>query len=351
METDTNVLKSAPLTIAGMIIILAAIKFAELLINPLLMAFFIFIICAPAIGWLKKKRVPESLAILIVILLIFTFYALFIQLISSSLSLFIQDAPKYQQGLDELLISTRGFLDKIGFNFAFLGQEGSMDPSKILQFTSSIFSSLSELLSQELTFLFLTIFLLTEVDSIALKIKVIAENSKFSLEDLMNIGNSIRHYLSIKTITSLVTGVLVSVLLALIGVDYPILWGLVAFLLNYIPTIGSFIAAIPAIIISIIELGFPASFLSIGGYVLINLFIGNILEPRIMGKGLGLSSFIVFFGLIFWGYILGYVGMFLSVPIMIAIKIVLENDTKTKWVAALLGTKNDAEASLNENIT
>jgi AI-2 transport protein TqsA len=351
METGKMILKSTPLTIAGMIIIIGAVKYAELLINPLLMAFFIFIICAPVIGWLKKKRVPESLAILLVILLIFTFYGLFIQLISTSLSLFVEDAPKYQQGLSEILISARTFLDGIGIDLAIIGQAGSMDPSKIMQFTTSIFSSLSEMLSQELTFLFLTIFLLTEVDSISLKMQLIAKNSKYSLEYLMNIGNSIRHYLSIKTLTSLITGVLVGIFLALIGVDFPVLWGLVAFLLNYIPTVGSIIAAIPATIISIIELGFPASFLTIGVYVAINLIIGNIIEPRIMGRGLGLSTSVVFFSLIFWGFILGYVGMFLSVPLMMVIKIMLENNPKTRWIAALLGTENDAEALLNENIT
>ena len=346
METDKKILISTPLTIAALIIIIAAVRYAELLINPLLMAFFIFIICAPLIGWLKKKKVPESLAILFVILLIFTFYGLFIQLISTSLSLFLKDAPKYQQGLSEVLISARDFLDNIGINLAILGQAGSMDPSKIMQFTTRIFSSLSEMLSQEITFIFLTIFLLAEVDSIAVKIKVIAKNSKYSLEYLLIIGKSIRHYLSIKTLTSLITGILVGVLLALIGVDYPVLWGLVAFLLNYIPTIGSIIAAIPATFISIIQLGFPASFLTIGVYLAINLIIGNIIEPKMMGKGLGLSTFIVFFSLIFWGFILGYVGMFLSIPLMIVIKIMLENNPKTKWIAALLGTKNDAEAAL-----
>jgi AI-2 transport protein TqsA len=351
METDNSMLKSTPLTIAGMIIIIGAVMYAELLINPLLMAFFIFIICSPAIGWLKKKRVPDSLAILLVILLIFTFYAIFIQLISTSLALFVEEAPKYQQGLNEQLISSRAFLDKIGFDLALLGQEGSMDPSRIMQFTTRVFSSLSEILSQEITFIFLTIFLLTEVDSISLKMQLLAKNSSYSLEYINNIGNSIRHYLSIKTLTSLITGVLVAIFLALIGVDFPVLWGLVAFLLNYIPTVGSIIAAIPATIISIIELGFPASFLTIGVYVAINLVIGNIIEPRIMGRGLGLSTFVVFFSLLFWGFILGYVGMFLSVPITMVIKIMLENNPKTKWIAALLGVQKDAEALLNDNIS
>ena len=347
METKIGIQKSTTLTIAGLIIIIAAVMYAESFINPLLMAFFISILCAPPIAWLKKKGVPDGLAILIIILLIFLFYGLFIQLISTSLSLFLRDAPKYQQSFSEILISLQSTLNDRGINLVLMEEGSALDPSKIMKYTANIFSGLSEMLSREITFIFLTVFLLAEVDSIGLKMKVIAKNSNFSLDYLKSIGGGIRHYLSIKTVTSLVTGVLVAVFLSLIGVDYPVLWGLVAFLLNYIPTIGSIIAAIPAVFISIIQLGFPASFLTIGVYVAVNLIIGNIVEPKIMGKGLGLSTFIVFFGLIFWGFILGYVGMFLSVPLMMAIKIILENNPQTKWIAALLGTKKDAEAALD----
>jgi len=125
-------------------------------------------------------------------------------------------------------------------------------------------------------------------------------------------------------------------------VDYSILWGLLAFLLNYIPTIGSIIAAIPGITFSLLQFGFPATFWTAGIYIFANVAIGSVLEPRIMGKGMGLSAFTVFFCLIFWGFILGPVGMFLSVPITMAIKFILDYNPKTKWIAVLLGTRDDA---------
>ena len=276
------------------------------------------------------------------------FYAGFIELISTSLSLFIDDAPKYQQRLSEIRDAARESLNSRGIDAVIFGNSNAMDPSKLMQITSLIIGQLRETISQEITFIFLTIFLLTEVDSISVKVKVIEKYSMISHDYLITIVKSIRHYLSIKTVTSLATGLLVGICLALIGVDFPVLWGFVAFLLNYIPTIGSIIAAVPAVILSILELGFPTSLLTLGVYILVNIGIGNIIEPRMMGKGLGISTFIVFFGLIFWGFVLGYVGMFLSVPIMMVIKIVLEYNPKTKWIAALLGTKNDAEFALNE---
>jgi AI-2 transport protein TqsA len=351
MDIKIEKINSVGLSIAVFIIIIAGLIYAEAIVNPLLMALFISIICAQPIEWLKKKKVPGGLAVLIVILAILGFYAGFIELISSSLSLFISDAPKYYQRMNEIRDAARETLNSRGIDAVIFGDSSAVDPSKIMQYTTSIIGQLREMIQQELTFIFLTIFLLTEVESIGVKVKVVDKYSIVSREYLNSIGKSIRHYLSIKTVTSLVTGLLVSICLAFIGVDYPILWGFVAYLLNYIPTIGSIIAAVPAVILSILELGFPASLLTLGVYVMVNIVIGNVIEPRMMGKGLGLSTFIVFFGLIFWGFVLGYVGMFLSVPIMMVIKIVLENNPKTKWVAALLATKHEAELTLDEPVT
>jgi AI-2 transport protein TqsA len=134
--------------------------------------------------------------------------------------------------------------------------------------------------------------------------------------------------------------------LAIIGVDYAILWGLIAFFLNYIPTVGSIIAAIPGITFSLIQLGFPTTYWTIGVYIFVNVVIGSIIDPKMMGKGLGLSTSVVFFGLLFWGFILGPVGMFLSVPITMTIKIILSMNPRTQWIAVLLGTKKDTLKAL-----
>lgn len=348
MKINEVNLKSTPVTIAAIIIIIAGVMYAQSIINPLLMAFFISIICAQPIAWLVKKKVPSGIAVLIVILLILAIYSGLIDLVGSSLSLFLSDAPKYQDSIKGIMDSTHSTLEARGISIAIFSSSEAMDPQKAMQYVSEIFGRLRDIMSKEITMLFLLIFLMTEIKSVKLKFQLIAKQSNVSSEYMQSIGDSIRHYLSIKTMTSLATGFLVGVSLALIGVDYPILWGFVAFLLNYIPTIGSIIAAIPGVLFSIIELGFPASFLTIGVYVAVNVVIGNVVEPKVMGKGLGLSTFIVFFGLILWGFILGIVGMFLSVPIMITIKIILENKPKTEWIAALLGTEKDVERSLKK---
>ena len=148
--------------------------------------------------------------------------------------------------------------------------------------------------------------------------------------------------MGIKTLTSLMTGLLVWIWLQIVGVNYPVLWGLLAFLFNYIPNIGSIIAAVPAVLLALVQLGLPGALWTAGGYLAVNMLIGNVIEPRIMGKGMGLSTLVVFLSLIVWGYILGGVGMFLSVPLTMIAKIVLEHNPRTRWIAVILGTREDA---------
>ena len=146
-----------------------------------------------------------------------------------------------------------------------------------------------------------------------------------------------RHYIGIKTISSLVTGVLIGLTLWLIGVDYPVLWGLLAFMLNFVPSIGSIIAAVPAILLALVQLGIPVALLVGVVFLVVNIAIGSFIEPRFLGKGLGLSIMVVFFSLIFWGWVLGPVGMLLSVPLTITVKLALDSNPDTRWIGHLLG--------------
>ena len=138
---------------------------------------------------------------------------------------------------------------------------------------------------------------------------------------------------------SLATGVLVAAWLRIVGVDYALLWGLLAFLLNYIPSIGSFIAAVPAVMLAFLQLGPGDGIVTAIGYLVINTVIGNFIEPRVMGEGMGLSTLVVFLSLIFWGWVLGPVGMLLSVPLTMIMKIALEASDETRWIAVLLGSR------------
>lgn len=336
------------MTLAALVIVVAGARYAQSILNPLLMALFAGTILVPPIRWLTKHKVPQGLAVGLAILGLLGLYLAFFQLLASSWSRFVQNAPRYEQNLRELTQSTLAFLSERGIDVSAIGARGTPDPSRVMGYTAIVINKLAAVMTDEFTFLLLTIFLLVEMDAIKLKVKALTRGTGVSPDDVTGIGNRIRHYLSIKTVTSLVTGLVIAIGLASIGVEYPVLWGVVAFLLNYIPNIGSVIAAVPAIAFALIQLGFEGALWTLGIFVVVNVVIGNGIEPRMMGKGMGLSTFVVFFALIFWGFVLGPVGMFLSVPLTMLIKIIAERSPETRWIATLLGSEEEARANAEE---
>ena len=156
-------------------------------------------------------------------------------------------------------------------------------------------------------------------------------------------GTAIRRYIALKTVISLGTGIAIAIWMAVLSVDYPILWGALAFLLNYVPNIGSFIAAIPAVLLALLQLGVGSALVAGLGFLVVNVFFANIIEPRIMGYGVGLSTLVVFCSLVFWGWVLGPVGMLLSVPLTAMFRIVLGTNESTRWIAVMLGSDRSDE--------
>jgi predicted PurR-regulated permease PerM len=190
------------------------------------------------------------------------------------------------------------------------------------------------------------IFILLEASTIETKIEAAFGRSTQSLRRprvfLTNLGN----YLGIKTVVSMATGLAAGLLTWTIGVDFPLLWAMLAFLLNYVPTIGSIIAAVPAVLMALVQLGPGEASATAIGFAAINVVFGNFIEPRLMGYGVGISPLVVFIGLVFWGWVFGPVGMLLSVPLTMTLKLGLESDERTRWIAILLGSERDAEYAL-----
>lgn len=336
------------LNLAAFTIIIGGAIYAASILTPLLMALFLSIICAQPILWLQKKRVPQGLAIFTVFIGIVILFLGLGEMIGSSLSSFSEQAPVYEQNLNAMGASFLHFFTEHGINLSTDEMTKLFEPAKIMSITAGFLGQLGGFMGNAFTIIFLVLFLLMELDSISVKIKAIVGASTDSFSFFTVIGQSIRHYLFIKTLTSLLTGICIWICLAIMGVDYAIIWALIAFLLNYIPNIGSIIAAVPAVLFSMIQLGFGGALGTIVVFVIVNILIGNVIEPKMMGKGMGLSTFVVFFALIFWGFIFGTVGMFLSVPLTMAIKIILEQNPGTKGFAIALGTQDEAQIVVDQ---
>ena len=323
-------------TLAAFVIVVAGLKVAAPIIAEFLLALFISVVCIPPIKWLVGKKMPQGFAIVVVLLSVLLFLAFVGYLVGDSIQSFSANKALYSAKLDENLSGLFTWVSGKG-----LPIEGLQIPALIDQYGLALVSRVVGGLNyifQEFFIIFLSvIFILAEMSSFPVKFARAFSNSQDKMVHINRILEKIRHYLAIKTAASLLTGFIVSLSLYVIGIDYPFLWGMLAFLLNYIPNIGSIIAAIPPVILAFVQIGPVAVMWTAITFVAANMFVGNFLEPKFMGKMLGLSTFVVFLSLIFWGWIFGSVGMFLSVPLTMTIKIALETSPSTEWLAIMLG--------------
>jgi len=342
--------ENSPLVkIAALIIIFAGVIYAKSLITPFLLALFISIICEQPVSWLEKRKIPRWLALIIVVLGMIILFSGFAVLIGGTISSFSGNLSKYESTLTSLSDSFVKFLNDKGLNIHQDQLFSFVQPAKILEFTATALNKLVNMMGNTFLILLIVLFTLMEFGSFSIKAKAILIGSDKSVSYFSIILQNIRHYLGIKTLICLLTGVFVFIALLIIGVDYPLLWALIAALMNYIPNIGSIIAALPAVLFALVQLGLGGAFWTLGSFMIVNNVLGNFIEPRIMGKGLGLSTLVVFLSLLFWGFILGPVGMFLSVPFTMTIKIILEQNENTKWLSILLGTPDEAKTYLQKN--
>ena len=327
------------LVLASFVIIVAGMKVAASIIIPFLLAAFISIVASPPFYWLQKKKIPKVAALLIVILLFIFFIFIIALMIGTSINDFTTKIPFYESKLENQTDAFITWLNEKGIIEERVELKEIINPAVILKLVGNALNEISGIFTNGLLILLTVVFMLLEVSSLPIKLKKIFKDPDQSIDRVQSIYNNINKYIAIKTWISLATGLLAAILCFIIGVDYPILWGILAFVLNYIPTIGSLIALIPPVLLTIIQIGPLEGLIVLIGFVVINTVMGNILEPRLMGRGLGLSTLVVFLSLIFWGWVLGPVGMLLSVPLTIAIQIIFDSSEETKWIAVLLGSE------------
>ncbi len=326
--------------VASFVVIVAGMKAAESIIVPFLLALFISIIASPPYFWLQEKGLPKALAMLIVIFAFIFIISIIGLLIGTSINDFTSKLPLYETKLRSQIQGVIAWLTEAGILEKQINLNEIFNPSSVFKIVANALNEVSGLFANGFLILLMIIFMLLEVSGLPVKLKKMFNDPESSIRRVNSISENINKYIAIKTAISIGTGLLVTIFLLIMGVDYPVLWGVLAFALNFIPTIGSIIALIPAVLLTIVQLGFGDALIVLIGYLIINTIMGNILEPRIMGKGLGLSTLVVFISLIFWGWILGPIGMLLSVPLTITIKIILDSSEETRWFAILLGPES-----------
>lgn len=327
---------------AAFVIIVAGMKSAAVLIVPFLLAVFLSIICVPPLFWMQKKGIPGIVGIFILMSGVIAMQMLLVTLVSSSINDFSSNLPFYQDRLKILTVQSLEILSNKGVELETSKLAEVFNPSRILKLVANTLNGLGSVLTHTF-FVFLTfIFILSEASGFPNKLRAILNDKNTDLKKYAQITAGVNQYLAIKTLTSLGTGIAIAIWLAVQGVDFPVMWGVFAFLLNYIPNIGSFIAAIPAILLALIQMGPLAAGIAALGFLIVNVLVGSVIEPKVMGQGIGLSALVVFLSLAFWGWVLGPVGMLLSVPLTMGVKIALSGGESTKWLSILLGSNKES---------
>ena len=328
-------------TLAALIVIAAGIKLAEELVVPFVLSIFIATIAATPVFWLNRFKIPVAAAIAIVVVaMVFVLLGVG-ALVTEAVNDFSLLRPQYEVRLREFSSGLFEVLEPLNISAEHVNS--LFNPGQALQLAGTTLQSVGAVLSNSFLILLTVIFILAEASSFPRKLQDVLQHPSSSIPHFFRFAESINRYIAIKTTVSVATGILVSTMLWILGIDFAILWGVLAFMLNYVPTIGSLIAAIPALLLTLIQLGPTATLGVAGGYALINVIMGNVVEPKYMGKGLGLSTLVVFLSLVFWGWMLGPVGMLLSVPLTISAKVAMEASTHNIWIAHLLGPAENKE--------
>jgi AI-2 transport protein TqsA len=340
---------NAVITFAAVIVIVIGLQMAKDLLVPFLFAVFLALITVRPMLWMQRRGVPAVLSVMIIVVLILLVIGVVATIVGASIADFTAALPSYQRRLDVIIERVLSILsERLDRDGAFQTLGNMIDPGWAMGLVAGLLNSLKDVLTNIFLIIFTMIFILLEAASVDTKVTAAFGRSTNSLEQPRKFLVDLGSYLGIKTVVSMATGLAAGLLTWGLGVDFPLLWAMLAFLLNYIPTIGSIIAAVPAVLIALVQLGPGEAAATAIGFIGINAIFGNIVEPRLMGYGVGISPLIVFIGLFFWGWVFGPVGMLLSVPLTMTLKLALESDERSRWIAILIGSERDAEHALEQ---
>jgi predicted PurR-regulated permease PerM len=332
---------------AALVIVIAGIQAASNLVTPLLVAVFLAVILAIPVSWLQSHRIPKGLAVLLVTLAMVGVVIGLGAFIGAAVGGLLNAIPNYQVRLNQQFTHFLSWLRGYGLDVSMEAIRAGAEPGRVMQLIGGLLAGLGGLVSNGVLILLVMVFILLEADSLLRKVRAAFGQDSRGLQQIDRFFDSFKVYVAIKTLMSLATGLLVWGLLAALAIEFASVWGLLAFLLNYIPNIGSIIAAVPAVLLALVQFGPLRALVVILGYLVVNNVLGVVVEPRLMGRGVGLSALVVFLSLILWAWVLGPVGMVLAVPLMVGLKLALEVSDSTRWLAILMAPAIEVDVSVH----
>ena len=330
--------------IAAACIVVGGLKEARAFIIPFIFSLFLAVILSAPLGYLRRKGIPTWAALLILFIGMAGIGFATGTLVGGAANRFRSNMPEIKEKLIE---EKKRIADKAESMF---GQDARLwvenfEVDQLVSMFQGVLLNMAKIPVAIFIIVIMVIFMLLEASHFLEKLHAISAESSKAVGNVHEITENVRRYLSIKTFTSGLTGLMIYVFVTILGIDYAVIFGLIAFLLNFVPNVGSVIASVPAILLALVNDGFELAVICAIGYVLVNCIISYVVEPRFMGRGLGLSVLVVFISLIFWAWVLGPVGMFLSAPLTMILKIILQGGEDTRWIAILMGSGSELELS------
>jgi AI-2 transport protein TqsA len=342
------------LVLASVVVVVAGLKLAQNFFLPVLLAFFVATVSFPVTNWLRNRKVPRSIAVLLTVLVDFAFIAgiivLGITLVGDLQQKWNEKySPMFSERVTTGSQSLATTLKSWGVDDAEdkikLAVENNLANLQNIRFEriwdlgTGVLGRVVGFLGTSLIVLILTIFMLSEARMFGRRLEAISLARGPNISRMLSATRDIQRYLAIKTVVSLGTGFLAGVLCWAAGLDFYILWGILAFALNYIPVVGSLIAGVPPMILALLVAGLPNALLVAGGYLLINNFLGNFVEPMLVGRRFGISTLVVVLAVAFWGFLWGPLGMLLAVPLTMMLKVVLDGSDEFRWIGVAISSE------------
>jgi predicted PurR-regulated permease PerM len=324
--------------LACLVVVVAGLKLAAPILLPSSLALFLTILSLPVLIFLRHRKLPAALAIGITVMMTMAIFGLLILLASQAIPELQIQLPRYAAQLQTLQAEwTASIEERTRLPLGDYVTTDLFNPAVVVDLAGAAVGRIAQFLSSTFLVFLILVFMLGEALAFPPKFRYLVGDQGGQDGQMAVVVAEIQTYLGIKTVISLATGLILGAWCYVMELDFPVLLGLVAFVLNYVPTVGSIIAAVPALGLSVVLHGTPGhALLVVFGYFAVNTVFGNILEPNLMGRRLGLSTLVVILSLLFWGWIWGPIGALLSVPLTVVVKIWLENTDDLRWIAVLL---------------
>jgi AI-2 transport protein TqsA len=329
---------------AALVVIIYGINQAQSVASLVLFSMFLALIATPPVLWLERKHIPSFIAVFIVMAGMIALLFVIGGVVGASINTFSDELPNIQKRLEEQVLSLKPVLENNHITVNEKVLTNYVNAGSVMDLVSGLFSALGAALSDIVLILLTVTFVLLEASSFPVKLRSVLGDPKRAFPHFTVFAGDIVRYIVIKTLISLATGIVIGVWLWILGVQYAVLWGFLAFLLNYVPSVGSTIAAIPAVIFALIQLGMGSALLAMGGFMAVNFILDNIIETKLMGNRLGISTLAVFLSLLLWGSLLGPIGMVLCIPLTMTVKFACKNKKETAWIAVLLESEDSVGA-------